>query len=287
MKDVKGFCRLFDINVPSYDEIDYYLDILSKTNKYKNIKELASLFEKNEEEFGDLFQARVEKSKKLIDFLTISHAYTEMTYDQIPDLPTNKEFKPDEDKKYLSIDLTQANWQALKKYDEFNGLGNSYSDFLRKFDFPEIFIHSKFLRQFIYGNLNPKKQQKIQRHMIQTDVIDVIGDKIQIAWVKNDEVVYSYNNLSEIIPIVESLNLDKFHYKIFSTKFVEDFRINSYINKEGEFLYKEIVGGDGLKFYMNLKRYILEEPLDIRDLYFHVNGETAIWKTDKLKIELV
>jgi len=285
MKDVKGFCRLFDINVPSFKEIDYYLDQLSKTEKYKNIKDLANLYEENENQFGDLYQIRTEKSKSLIDFLSISDAYTEMTFDLIVDLPTSKEFKPEENKKYFSVDIVQANWQALKRYDHFNKLGNSYPEFLRSFGFPEVLIHSKFLRQFIYGNLNPKRQQKVQRIIIQ-EIVELVGDRLKLECIKNDEVIFSYENINLVNEVSKEIDSYRFKSKLFSVRLVEDFKIYEYINNRGEFLYKELVGSDGLKFYMRLKKYILDEPLDIRDLYFHVNGEVAIWMTENLKLEL-
>jgi hypothetical protein len=47
-----------------------------------------------------------------------------------------------------------------------------------------------------------------------------------------------------------------------------------------------MVGFDGNRFYILLKKYILNESLDIRDLYFKVNGHMAIWKTDEINIKI-
>ena len=37
---------------------------------------------------------------------------------------------------------------------------------------------------------------------------------------------------------------------------------------------------------MFLKKYIFNEPCDIRDLYFRMDGDLAIWNVDGLNIEL-
>ena len=47
-----------------------------------------------------------------------------------------------------------------------------------------------------------------------------------------------------------------------------------------------MVGCNGNQFFMNLKNHIFEESLDIRDLYFRMDGSLAIWNVDKLKISL-
>ena len=38
MKDIKSFCKLFDLNVPNFDEFDYYI------SQYKKLKEIYMSF---------------------------------------------------------------------------------------------------------------------------------------------------------------------------------------------------------------------------------------------------
>lgn len=291
MEDVKGFCKLMDISVPVYEHFDYYIEQYSKLEKWKNIKDLIKLYEEAEESHEDLYKFRVDKSIEIINFIKSTRGYVEMCDDNLlREYPITKNFEYSEDKKYLSIDIKKANWVSLKKYDpEFlNELGNSYEDLLKKFDMPEIFNHSKQFRQFIFGNLNPKKQGRIQRNIIENEVINILNKfKLEIACVKNDEVIYSFDSLEEIKEILKIINLNRFRVKLFSTKRIEDFRINTHINVDGCVLYQEISGCNGTKFFLNVKKYILEEPLDIRDLYFRMDGDISIWKVDNLKIELI
>ena len=289
MRDVKGFCKVMDITVPDLEHFDYYIEQLSKINRWKNIKYLIKLYEEAEEKHADLYQFRIDKSNEIISYLKKTRAYNELIDDNlIPFYPTTKNFEYSEDKKYISIDIRKANWTVLKKYDpEFaQELGNSYDHFLSMFDVPEIFKQSKQLRQYIFGNVNPKRQGYVQRAIIQ-DVInryEHLG--LDIACIKNDEIIYSFDDFSQIDEILQTIDDNRFSTKLFTVKRVEDFRIHSYINDKGEFLYKEMVGCNGNLFFLYLKKYILEESIDIRDLYFRMDGNIAIWKIDNLKISL-
>ena len=289
MRDVKGFCKLMDISVPEYEHFDYYIDQFSKLEKWKNIKELIRLYEEAEEKYGDLYEYRIEKSNQIIDFLKNTRAYNELQDDNlIPDYPVTKNFEYSEDCKYISIDIKTANWVVLKKYDpEFAPeLGDSYEDFIAKFDVPEIFNHSKQLRQYIFGNINPKRQGKAQRVITQSILNKYNHLNLDIACIKNDEVIYSFESFDQIEEILTTVDKEIFKIKLFTVKRVQDFRINTFLSESGEKLYKEMVGCNGNQFFMNLKNYIFEEPLDIRDLYFRMDGSLAIWNVDKLKISL-
>ena len=289
MRDVKGFCKLLVLSVPDYAHFDYYIDQLSKLERWKNIKDLIKLYEDAEEKYGDLYEYRFKKANEIIDFLKNTRAYNELIYDNlIPDYPTTKNFEYSEDKKYISIDIKKANWVVLKKYDpEFAPeLGNSYEDFISKFDVPEIFNHSKQLRQFIFGNINPKRQGKAQRVIIQ-DVMNKYSHlNLDIACIKNDEVIYSFDNFSQISEIIDSIDRETFKIKLFTVERIKDFRINTYLSESGEILYREMVGCNGNLFFLYLKKYILNETLDIRDLYFRMDGNLAIWNVEGLKISL-
>jgi hypothetical protein len=289
MRDVKGFCRLLDISVPDYTHFDYYIEQFSKLEKWKNIKDLIKLYEEAEEKYGDLYEFRINKSNEIINYLKNTRAYNELQDDNlILDYPTTKNFEYSEDKKYISVDIKKANWVVLKKYDpEFAPeLGESYDDFISKFDVPEIFNHSKQLRQFIFGNINPKRQGKAQRVIIEELLNKYKHLNLEIACVKNDEIIYSFENLTQVEEILNTVDREMFKIKLFTVERVEDFRINTYLSETGKELYKEMVGCNGNLFFLYLKKYVFNEPVDIRDLYFKMDGNIAIWNIEGLKISL-
>ena len=47
-----------------------------------------------------------------------------------------------------------------------------------------------------------------------------------------------------------------------------------------------MVGCNGNLFFLYLKKYVLNETLDIRDLYFKMDGNLAIWNVEGLKVSL-
>lgn len=288
MNDIKGFCKIFDINIPDHDHFDYYISQLSKMNRYSDILDLISRYEKAESDLGDLYEFRMKKSSEIVEFLKTTRAYNDLTFDNlIKDYPISKTFQYQEDRKYLSIDIKKANWTVLKNYDPpfVNELPNSYDELLDQFGMPDIFKKSKSLRQYIFGNINPKKQIKAQRVIIQ-DIIEIIGNSLNIECIKNDEVIYSYKNIDEVKNTLHLIDDSKFKIKLFYIKKVEDFRLDFIIDENEQFLYKEMIGCNGNRFFLLLKKYILEEPFDIRDLYFRMDGNIAIWKVDGLESKL-
>ncbi len=288
MRDIKGFIKLFDLNIPNIEHFDYYINQLSKIRKFQNIKELISLYEKAEIEIDtDIYEYRVRKSQEVIDFIKNSNAYSEMMLDnQLVDYPTSRSANYVECINYLSIDLKSANWISLKRYDpeHINELGTTYSDLLARFEMPEIFIHSKYLRQFIFGNINPKRISKVQRNLIQ-DVVRKYQDFLQVDVVRADEVIFTFKDFSEIKEICNSLDSNKFNIKIFNVERVEDFRIDSVYDIDGNFLYKDIFGVDGTQLFIKIKEYLTNENVDVRDLYFRSNGKLALWNYKGFKIE--
>lgn len=285
MKDIKGFCKLFNLNIPNYTHLDYYLNQLSKVYKFRDIKEMINLYRISEDKVDDIFSYKIEKSKEIIDFLKKTECYKNLLNADINALPTNKSFKPDDSKKYISIDLKRANWQSLKKFDRKNELGNTYGEFLDKFEIEEVFKYSKSFRQFIFGNINPKKQIRVQRELIE-NLINLIGNNLKLECVRNDEVIYSYN-ISEDLDIIDSIDTNFYNFKIFSNKTIDNqLRIESILDRKGNIIYKNIVGCDKNIYYIVIKEQLTGEEIDIKDLYFKMDGKDAIWLHDKLKISL-
>ena len=287
MKNPKDFTKLFDLNVPVMEHFEYYINQLSKTEKFKDIKYLLTLFEEADVNIDNIYEYRMNKSNDVIEFIKSTNAYNELCYDNtLIDFPTNKSFQYEEGVNYFSVDLRSANWVSLKKYDQLNELGDSYSELLKKFEMPDVFIHSKYLRQLIFGNVNPKKQQRVQRSIMQEEIIRKYSNDFSVECVRSDEVIFKFDKFEEMSKILDSID-NKFRCKIFTVNRVEDFRINNIYDRNGNILNREMVGVSGNQFFMKLKQYITGEKLDIKDLYFKNDGKLAVWHTDELEFKLV
>ena len=95
---------------------------------------------------------------------------------------------------FASFDLVKANYNALKYIDPAMVLHTkSYEDLMRKYTDEGYFIQSKHIRQVIFGHLNPKRQRKIEKYLIQQRVIPellkFLPDITEYVSASDDEVV--------------------------------------------------------------------------------------------------
>lgn len=290
MRDIRTFVKLFDLNVPEYEHFDYYVEQYSKLHRWSHLNDMINLYKEFENKVEDSYQYKIDKSNEIIEFLKSTRSYNELNDDNlIPDYPVNKNFEYSEGKKYLSIDINSANWTVLKKYDPpfLNELGETYIGLLERFNVHPVFFNSKQFRQYIFGNINPKKQIKAQRVIIEKIIQSISKySNLQILCTKSDEVIYQFDDFKDIQEIIKNLDNTLFKYKIFTVERIEDFRVNTFYNNSGILLHKELSGCNGHKYFIYLKKYILNEPLDIRDLYFRIDGDLAIWNIEGLDIKL-
>ena len=68
------------------------------------------------------------------------------------------------DKRFLSIDLRKANFQALKYVGVIKDA--TYEEFIKRMGGDDYIAGSKYLRQVIFGNCNPSRQVTIEKHLI-------------------------------------------------------------------------------------------------------------------------
>ena len=110
------------------------------------------------------------------------------------------------------IDITKANFQILRETDKDIVFGaDTYEDFVGKFTDLDYFKESKYTRQVIFGNLNPKKQIARERSFTFRMYDMLKSYAISHEWkqvsVSNDEIVYVVTkascNKNEIIKLIK------------------------------------------------------------------------------------
>ena len=67
-------------------------------------------------------------------------------------------------KRFLSIDLKKANFQALKYAGVISDA--TYEQFIDRFGGDDYIANSKYLRQVIFGKMNPSRQIKIEKYLM-------------------------------------------------------------------------------------------------------------------------
>lgn len=119
-------------------------------------------------------------------------------------------------KRYVSIDLKKANFQALK----FAGVLNdaSYEDFIRKYGGDDYIVNSKYLRQVIFGKMNPGRTIKVEKYIVSKihEIISPVFLDWKLFSFNSDELIYSLedfypseDNLNSIVgDVKELLNID-------------------------------------------------------------------------------
>ena len=285
MKDVKSFCKLFDLNVPNYDDFDYYRSLYKRVGRHSDIDELVSMYEELENEVDDMFAYRIECTDLLVKYIESTRAFNDLNLDpMVPDLTVDKNFRYSEGRYYVSFDLIKANWQAVKSYDPdfLNEMKGSWEELVSHLEIPSLFSRSKQLRQYVFGNLNPKRLMRVQRKMIQS----ILENLPKPDCIKHDEVIFSFDTLDLAYEFVKIKTPEKFRTKVFTVDVRDGYRINNYLDVDGQIYDREPVGCNGHKYFMVLKNDIFNEPLDVRDLYFRMDGELAVWMIPELNLSI-
>lgn len=110
-------------------------------------------------------------------------------------LPSSDIYKPQNDgKHFISIDMKKANFSALHHYDRsiFN-FALSWEYFISNFTNNPHIRSSKYIRQVILGNCNPKRHVTYEKHLTYgllnhiRDYCDSLND--YIVFFSNDEIV--------------------------------------------------------------------------------------------------
>lgn len=300
MKDLKNFCKLFNIYVPVDIHQEYYFDQLEQSGYRPEIKSLIKLYSEFEETVRDPHSHKMASMDRLIKFIKESDFYKYFNEDptvtkeladyKIEGINQTGFHYQDPEKVFLSIDMSKANYQILKQYDKTGIIGQSWDHFLDLQEINPIYKHSKTFRQHTLGNLNPKR---IQRH--QAIVMDKLSKEIGFD---NELISKSYDELIYLIPKMNSYPnfaySDVVPYEFKQTIYtMEQIGKEKYIKK----IYNplgdekhELKGVEGNMFYMYLKKYIScrethwgmkyrpnEVEYDDRDLYFIDNKRLAKW----------
>lgn len=86
---------------------------------------------------------------------------------------------------FVSIDMKKANFTALHHYNpSIVGDKDNYEDFLGMFTDVSHFIDSKYIRQVIFGNINPKRQVTYEKYLM-----DMVLTKLfETGYISKDDI---------------------------------------------------------------------------------------------------
>ncbi len=113
-------------------------------------------------------------------------------------------------KTFISLDLKHANFNVFSMFSKELTLGfNTYAEMVGSVTEFDYFKQSKYLRQVIFGNMLPKKQQKLQK-FVMSKLITMLHEDVGIAMddfvsASADEVVFAVakQDLKEFVDMIE------------------------------------------------------------------------------------
>ena len=198
-----------DMNLPIQviDEETFKYWIALYENGYQSETLWNELWEEIDEEYnGDasnFLDAYYEVRDKVIKTVTESEAFKKFNASdfswckiETPLNPKHKELYNVENigKRFLSFDLVKSNIQAFNYADKeilMNSL--AYEDFIGNFTDSRYIAKSKYFRQVVFGQMNPKRHITIAKYLI-SKVYELLRDNKIIDWdlvcVSSDEIVF-------------------------------------------------------------------------------------------------
>lgn len=311
MEHVEEFQKLFKIKIPVEGHFDYYIDTLAKSGEFENIHELIKEFEQYEKDVKEMGYSSPVSYKldhvlpKMKKFILGTFAYGQL---QAQPFSKDKYIKKDERRKndgefLLSIDFKEANFNALRIYDDPKELGKTWKELCDKLDVHPTLAKSKSFREYVFGNTNPKRLQKVQ-HLNVLSIIAVLKnneiiEEEDVVFISEDELIIRLPN-----DIVDANNVGKdlfsktqylidngyvlpmpVHYKVLRNKAIgkkmavqEVFEFDQFSLK---FKYKTLFLVPSHKYFKYFKKHVVGEPIETRDLLFMNDGEIAIWAEDE------
>jgi hypothetical protein len=114
-------------------------------------------------------------------------------YEPMHQISKENIYHPDyDDKTLISIDLKKANYNSFRTYDESLVLDTeSYEELVGRYTKYDYLIKSKVIRQVVFGNLLPKKQQSIQKTYMSQICDNIMTEYpyFKLALAGTDEVI--------------------------------------------------------------------------------------------------
>lgn len=158
---------------------------------------------------------------------------------------------------FLSIDLRKANFQALKYAGVIKD--ETYDDFIKRFGGDDYIIGSKYLRQVIFGKMNPSRTIKVEKYimgkiyMLIHEYIESLGYRFYSL--NSDELIFKQEDVDH--PNVFQSDVD-YVVDIVKEEIGVDVRVESFVL--GRFdIYN--VNGNKVDAYSKLNALTGEETL--------------------------
>lgn len=283
------FCKDCNIPLKLFKE-PYFTDRLQLYDSHYNTLDKWNIFVRELEKYRceqDYLEEYNRVKDTAINDIKLSDGYNRFNEEDMgkysvkyKDLPSKDIYKPSNvGELFISIDMRKANFSALKFYDKsiFSN-SDTWEEFVGRYTENKHIVNSKYIRQVILGNCNPKWQVTYEKYLMGL-VLEVLIDELgysasDIAFFSNDEIVINMGKYEDCI------NKQKILEMVVNVRFNIPFRIELF------YLHK-ITGTNG--YYKEIVKNIIEREYEFKCLNNYTlpfvlrkfNGE-EITENDKL-----
>lgn len=230
--------KLYDRFYGTLEKWDMFLNELQKYHceqdyfeEYNRVKDAAILAIKNTEAYQKFNEEDMNKYS--------------VTYNNLP----NKDiFKTSNDGKcFISIDMRKANFSSLHHYDSaiFGG-ASSWEEFIGRYTDNRHIINSKYIRQVILGNCNPKRHITYEKYLMDgvlTYLTEVYVSMDRIVFFSNDEIVIDISDMDKSEQVLIKFQIENGMKDMAVPLKTELFTLHKIIGIDG--FYKEILDDKG------------------------------------------
>lgn len=260
------FCKDCNIPLRLFKE-PYFTDRLQLYNSYYNTLDKWNIFVRELEKYK-CEQDNLEEYNRVkdaaINNIKLSDGYNRFNEEDMgkysvkyKDLPSKDIYKPSNvGKLFISIDMRKANFSALKFYDKsiFSN-ADTWEEFIERYTENKHIVNSKYIRQVILGNCNPRRQVTYEKYLMDL-VLEVLIDELgysasDIAFFSNDEIVIDMEKYKDCIRKRELIEWQIKRY------FNIPFRIEL-------FYLRKITGTNG--YYKEIVKNIIEREYEFKCL---------------------
>lgn len=163
-------------------------------------------------------------------------------------LPNKDIFKPSNDGKcFISIDMRKANFSSLHHYDSaIFGDADLWEEFIGRYTDNRHIINSKYIRQVILGNCNPKRHITYEKYImdgILTYLTEVYVSIERVVFFSNDEIVIDISDMDKSEQALIKFQIENGMKDMAVPLKTELFTLHKIIGTDG--FYKEILDDKG------------------------------------------
>ena len=205
------FCKDCNIPINIFQE-PYFSDRLKLYDKFYGTLEKWDIFVKELENYKteqDYFEDYNRVKDEAINFIKSTEAYQNFNEEDMnqyaivnKNLPSKDIYHPSNiGKTFISIDMKKANFSALQFYNaSMFDFAKTWEEFIGKFTNNQHIINSKYIRQVILGNCNPKRHITYEKYLMDM-ILSYLSnnawfDLNRVIFFSNDEIIIDVSDMA-------------------------------------------------------------------------------------------